>query len=61
MRLFDHRKLSASNSQGTPIEQFEGHTAAVLCVQVRPAVFLYPCCLVALCPIALLLVFKNSS
>jgi WD40 repeat protein len=36
VRLFDHRKLSASNSQGTPIEQFEGHTAAVLCVQWCP-------------------------
>jgi len=36
VRLFDHRKLSASNSQGTPIEQFEGPTAAVLCVQVHP-------------------------
>jgi len=36
VRLFDHRKLSASNSQGTPIEQFEGHSAAVLCAQVHP-------------------------
>ncbi len=59
VRLFDHRKLSALNSQGTPIEQFEGHTAAVLCVQVRPEGFLYPCCLVAFCPIALLLVLKK--
>ncbi len=33
VRLFDHRKISASG-QGVPIEQFEGHSAAVLCVQV---------------------------
>jgi histone-binding protein RBBP4 len=35
VRLFDHRKISASG-QGVPIEQFEGHSAAVLCVQWCP-------------------------
>ena len=33
MRLFDHRKISG-RGQALPIEQFEGHSAAVLCVQV---------------------------
>ncbi|KAJ7543049.1 hypothetical protein O6H91_09G023300 [Diphasiastrum complanatum] len=35
VRLFDHRKLSASG-HGLPVEKFEGHTAAVLCVQWCP-------------------------
>lgn len=33
VRLFDHRKISGSG-QALPVEQFEGHSAAVLCVQV---------------------------
>lgn len=39
MRLFDHRKISGSG-RALPVEQFEGHSAAVLCVQVRLKRFL---------------------
>lgn len=33
VRMFDRRNLS-SNGVGSPIYKFEGHRAAVLCVQV---------------------------
>ncbi|KAG0566457.1 hypothetical protein M758_7G060800 [Ceratodon purpureus] len=35
VRLFDHRKISG-RSEALPVEQFEGHSAAVLCVQWCP-------------------------
>ncbi|XP_024395782.1 WD-40 repeat-containing protein MSI4 isoform X2 [Physcomitrium patens] len=35
VRLFDHRKILA-RGQAIPVEQFEGHSAAVLCVQWCP-------------------------
>lgn len=35
VRLFDHRKLSGSG-HALPVEEFEGHSAAVLCVQWCP-------------------------
>lgn len=33
IRLYDRRNLT-SNGVGTPVHKFEGHKAAVLCVQV---------------------------
>jgi hypothetical protein len=33
VRLFDHRKISG-RGQALPVQQFEGHSVAVLCVQV---------------------------
>lgn len=35
VRMFDRRNLT-SGGVGSPIHTFEGHSAAVLCVQVLP-------------------------
>lgn len=40
VRMFDRRNL-ISNGVGSPIHKFEGHKAAVLCVQVINKLFLF--------------------
>lgn len=36
--MFDRRNI-VSGGVGTPVHVFEGHSAAVLCVQVTPVAF----------------------
>ncbi|KAL8160858.1 hypothetical protein V2J09_012347 [Rumex salicifolius] len=36
VRMFDRRNLSTSGGVGSPVHKFEGHSAAVLCVQWSP-------------------------